>query len=155
MVACFGDSWYDVFTFGGDRLRMTDIQNFLIDIHALVRWFILSLALVGAARSFVSLFTRDAKFMRLDVGLSSAYSGILDAQGLIGILLVAATLTLGQTPPWLHALIMLPAVAVGHLNRRVREQPDRVRHQTQLGIFLGSLVLIVLGLAIIGKLTLP
>jgi hypothetical protein len=134
---------------------MADLQQTLILIHGYIRWFILSLAVVGIARSFVSLFTREAKFMRLDAGLSAAYSGILDAQGLIGILLVFVALTLGETPPWAHALIMLPAIIIGHLARRFRQRPDRVRHQAQLGIFIGSLILVALGLLVIGELKLP
>jgi hypothetical protein len=134
---------------------MADAQHSLILIHSYVRWFILSLALVGAARSFVSLLTRDAKFMRLDAGLSNAYSGILDAQGLIGLLLVFMALNLGENPPWIHAVIMLPAIIAGHLNRRYRQQPDRVRHQVQIGIFIGSLILVAVGLLVIGELKFP
>jgi hypothetical protein len=134
---------------------MTDVQNLLLGIHGIVRWFILSLAVVGAARSFVSIFTRDAKFMRLDVGLSNAYSGVLDLQGLVGVLLIIAALILKTDVPWIHVIIMLPAIVVGHLARRFRDRPDRVRHQVQLSIFIGSLILIVIGLAVINQLYLP
>ena len=139
----------------GEQFNMTDIQNFLIGTHSFIRWFILSLAVAGAARSVVSLLTQDAKFMRLDVGLSNAYSGLLDLQGLFGLLLVIAAIILKDEIPWAHAIIMLPAIGVGHLGRRVRTRPDRIRHQVQLGIFLGSLALIVLGLAVINQLGLP
>ncbi len=134
---------------------MQDIANFLISIHSFIRWFILSLAVVGAARSFVSLLTREAKFVRLDIGLSNAYSGILDLQGFFGVLLVIAALVLQQAVPWLHAIVMLPAIIVGHLNRRVRDRPDRVRHQVQLGIYIGTLILVAIGLAIINQLMIP
>lgn len=134
---------------------MQDIANFLISIHSFIRWFILSLAVVGAARSFVSLLTREIKFVRLDVGLSNAYSGILDLQGFFGVLLVLAALLLQQAVPWLHAIVMLPALVVGHLNRRVRDRPDRVRHQMQLGVYIGTLALSVIGLAIINQSALP
>jgi len=134
---------------------MADVQNTLIIVHNYLRWVILSLALIGAARSLVSLLTRDAKFARLDIGLSRAYSVILDIQGLAGVLLVFTALALSETPPWLHAVIMLPAIIVGHLSRRFRERPDRIRHQAQLGIFIGSLVLIAVGLLVIGELKLP
>ena len=127
----------------------------LILIHGYLRWFILSLALVGAARSFVSLLTRDAKFARLDAGLSIVYSGLLDAQGLIGLLLLLNTLGVNASPRWEHVLIMLPAIFVGHLNRRFRERSDRVRHQAQLGIYIGSLILVVIGLLVFNKLSLP
>jgi hypothetical protein len=134
---------------------MADLQASLSVIHGLIRWIILSLAIVGAARSLVSLLTRDAKFMRLDVGLSNAYAGILDLQALLGVLLVIAALILQMSVPWIHPIIMIPAIVVAHQNRRFRDKPDRVRHQAQLAIFVGSLILIAIGLLVIGQLRLP
>ena len=134
---------------------MQDMANFLSSIHSFIRWFILSLAVVGAARSFVSGLTREAKFVRLDIGLSNAYSGLLDLQGFFGVLLVIAALVSQQSVPWAHAIVMIPAIIVGHLNRRVRDRPDRVRHQVQLGLYLGTLALIAIGLAAINQLVLP
>jgi hypothetical protein len=134
---------------------MTNVIDFLVDVHGLVRWFILSLAVVGAARSLVSMLTVSAKFTRLDVGLSNAYSGILDLQGLIGILMMAAALVTHSAVRWLHPIIMILAIMVGHLNRRFRARPDRTRHQYQAAIYAGSLVLVAIGLALINQLYLP
>jgi hypothetical protein len=134
---------------------MTNVNDFLVDVHGLVRWFILSLAVVGAARSLVSMLTVSAKFTRLDVGLSNAYSGILDLQGLIGILMMAAALVTHSAVRWLHPIIMILAIMVGHLNRRFRARPDRTRHQYQAAIYAGSLVLVAIGLALINQLYLP
>jgi len=134
---------------------MEQIQDSLLTIHSFVRWLILSLALFGAARSFVSMLSVSARFTRLDVGVSRAYAGLLDFQFLVGLLLVLGALTLQQAVPWIHPIIMLPAIIVAHLGRRFAAQPDRQRHQRQLAIYLGSLVLIVAGLAVIGQLALP
>jgi hypothetical protein len=134
---------------------MTNVNDFLVDVHGLVRWFILSLAVVGAARSLVSMLTVSAKFTRLDIGLSNAYSGILDLQGLIGILMMAAALVTHSAVRWLHPIIMILAIMVGHLNRRFRARPDRTRHQYQAAIYAGSLVLVAIGLALINQLYLP
>jgi hypothetical protein len=49
---------------------------------------------------------------------------------------------------------MLPAVVVSHLGRRFNERSNRDRHKAQIGIYLGSLALILLGLAVIGQLRL-
>jgi len=97
----------------------------------------------------------SARFTRLDVGVSRAYAGLLGLQLLLGGLLVLGAATLQDTLPWIHPIIMIPAVIVAHLNRRFRAQPDRKRHQRQLAIYLGSLALIVLGLAVINQLSLP
>jgi hypothetical protein len=138
-----------------EAYRMIQIQDTLIYIHSVVRWLILSLAVFGAARSFVSMLSGSARFTRLDVGVSRAYAVLLDLQLLIGVLLVLAALTLQQAVPWLHPIIMIPAVVVAHLSRRFAAQPDRKRHQAQLAIYLGSLALVAMGLAVIGQLGLP
>jgi len=134
---------------------MTQIQTALTDIHGMLRWLILSLAVFGAARSFVSALSVSARFARLDLGVSRAYAALLDLQLLIGVLLVLAALTLQQAVLWLHPLIMIPAVVIAHLGRRFAAQPDRKRHQAQLAIYLGSLALVAIGLAVIGRLYLP
>jgi uncharacterized membrane protein YphA (DoxX/SURF4 family) len=131
------------------------IQASLLTIHSFVRWLILSLTLFGAARSFVSMLSVSARFTRLDVGVSRAYAGLLDLQLLLGILLVLGALTLQETVPWIHPIVMIPAIIVAHLSRRFATQPDRQRHQRQLAIYLGSLALIAIGLAVIGQLYLP
>ncbi len=134
---------------------MAQIQATLLDIHSMLRWLILSLALFGAARSFVSMLSVSARFTRLDLGVGRAYAVLLDVQLLVGVLLVLAALTVQQPVPWIHPIVMLPAVIVAHLSRRFAAQPDRQRHQAQLGIYLGSLALVVIGLIVIGQAVLP
>ncbi len=134
---------------------MEQIQATLIDIHGMVRWLILSLAVFGTARSFVSMLSVSARFTRLDLGVSRAYPVLLDLQMLLGILLVLATLNIQLAVAWIHPIIMLPAVVIAHLGRRFAAQPDRKRHQVQFALYLGSLALVVIGLAVIGKLSLP
>jgi uncharacterized membrane protein YphA (DoxX/SURF4 family) len=80
---------------------------------------------------------------------------LLDIQLLVGIFLVLAALTVQQPVPWIHPIIMLPAVIVAHLSRRFATRPDRQRHQAQLAIYLGSLALVVIGLVVIGQAVLP
>ena len=133
---------------------MQQIQDTLLYVHSVLRWLILSIAVFGAARSFVSMLSVSARFTRLDLGVSRVYAILLDIQLLVGVLLVLAALTLQQPVPWIHALIMIPAVIIAHLSRRFAAQPDRKRHQAQLAIYLSSLALIVIGLAVIGRLSL-
>jgi hypothetical protein len=134
---------------------MAQIQATLLDIHSMLRWLILSLALFGAARSFVSMLSVSARFTRLDLGVSRAYPVLLDIQLLVGIFLVLAALTVQQPVPWIHPIIMIPAVVVAHLSRRFAARPDRQRHQAQLAIYLGSLALVAIGLVVIGQAVLP
>jgi hypothetical protein len=134
---------------------MIQIQETLVYIHSVLRWLILSLAVFGTARSFVSMLSVSARFTRLDLGVSRVYPLLLDLQLLVGLLLVLAALTLQQPVPWIHPIIMVPAVAIAHLSRRLAGRPDRNRHQAQLAIYLSSLVLVAIGLAVIGQLALP
>ena len=134
---------------------MGQVQGTLIYIHSVLRWLILSLAVFGAARSFVSMLSVSARFARLDLGVSRTYAVLLDLQMLVGVLLVLAALTLQQLVPWIHPIIMIPAVGIAHLSRRFAAQPDRKRHQAQLAIYLGSLALVVIGLIVIGQAVLP
>jgi hypothetical protein len=134
---------------------MIQIQETLVYIHSVLRWLILSLAVFGTARSFVSMLSVSARFTRLDLGVSRVYPLLLDLQLLVGLLLVLAALTLQQPVPWIHPIIMVPAVAIAHLSRRFAARPDRNRHQAQLAIYLSSLALIAIGLAVIGQLALP
>jgi uncharacterized membrane protein YphA (DoxX/SURF4 family) len=134
---------------------MEQIQASLLTIHSFVRWLILSLALFGAARSFVSMLSVSARFTRLDIGVSRAYAGLLDLQLLLGVLLVLGAATLQDAITWIHPIIMIPAIVVAHLSGRFAAQPDRSRHQRQLAIYLGSLALIAGGLAVIDQLYLP
>ena len=134
---------------------MQNVDDILIFTHSILRWFVLSFALFGAARSFVSMLSVSAHYTRLDTGLSRAYSALLDLQGLVGVLLVVTALTLQQSVPWIHPIIMIPAIVVGHLSRRFAMHPERKRHQAQLAIYLGSLALVAIGLAVIGQLSFP
>lgn len=134
---------------------MEQVQQTLLTIHSSVRWLILSLAVFGAARSFVSMLSVSARFSRLDVGVSRAYAGLLDLQLLLGLLLVLVALNSQEPVLWVHPLMMIPAILLAHLSRRFATQPDRKRHQWQLAIYLGSLALIAVGLAVINQLDLP
>jgi len=134
---------------------MEQVQQTLLTIHSYVRWLIISLAIFGTARSFVSMLSVSARFSRLDIGVSRAYAGLLDLQLLFGLLLVLVAFSGQESVVWIHPLIMIPAIVLAHFSRRSATQADRKRHQRQLAIYLGSLVLIAIGLAVINQLYLP
>lgn len=129
-------------------------MEFFLTAHRYLRFVILALAILGTLRSLVSLGTREARFMRLDEGLGRVYSGALDLQMLAGIFIAVLRLTASTPVIWIHPIIMLPAVVISHLSRRFRDRADRERHKAQIGIYLGSLAIILLGLAVVGQLRL-
>jgi len=132
-------------------------MDFFLVAHRYLRFVILALGAIGVLRALVSLGTRQARFMRFDEALSRGFSGALDLQTLAGIALVINLLGQSADVPagrWIHPLVMLPAVVASHFGRRFRHRPDRDRHAAQLGIYLVSLALIAIGLALIGQLRL-
>lgn len=129
-------------------------MEFFQTAHAYLRFVILALGIIGVLRALVSLGTREARFMRVDELLGRGYSGALDLQALVGVVLVLLLMGQSASVPWIHPILMLPAVVVSHFSRRFRDRPDRDRHKAQLGIYAGSLMLIAAGLAVIGELRL-
>lgn len=130
------------------------MEDFLLVAHRYLRFIILAIGILAALRSLVSLGTREAKFMRLDEALGRVYTGALDLQALAGVALIIFLLSASLPVPWVHPVIMLPAIYIGHLGRRFRDRPDRDRHKAQLGVYAGSLALIAVGLLVIGELRL-
>lgn len=129
-------------------------MDFFLTVHAYLRFVILALGVLGGLRALVSLGTRNATFMRVDEMLSRGFSGALDLQMLVGIVLVLSLLGQQASVPWIHPIIMIPAVVVSHLGGRFQNRADRDRQKAQLAIYVGSLLLIVAGLAVIGELRL-
>jgi hypothetical protein len=127
------------------------ISGMLGTIHGELRWIFALVAIVGIARTVYGLVRRK-EFSDLDGRLALIYSILLDLQALYGILLILylAISKLGSwsaTFNWVgwHPIWMLVAVVVGHLGARWKNAPDRVRFQAQLGVYVGSLALIIMG----------
>lgn len=127
---------------------------FALTVHRYLRFVILAFGVLGVLRSLVSLNPREPKFVRVDEVMSRAFSGALDLQMLAGIGLILLYPGEGRPIAWLHPILMFPAVVVSHLGRRFRDRPDRDRLIVQLILYVASLALIVLGLAVIGQLRL-
>lgn len=127
-------------------------MEFLTQIHSAVRWLVL-LAGVAASVKFAAGLIRKAAYTRADRTLGTVYSGILDIQALLGlILLVGLTVQGGGLPPTnriLHALAMFFAVAAAHQTARWREAADARKFRNGLLAYGLSLALILLGIAVI------
>lgn len=127
-------------------------MEFLIQIHSAVRWMVL-LAGIAASVKFAAGLIRKAAYARADRTLGAVYSGILDIQALLGlVLLVGLTVRGGGLPPAnriLHALTMFFAVAAAHQTARWREAADARKFRNGLIAYSLSLALILLGIAVI------
>lgn len=114
-------------------------------IHALIAWLILLVGFVLIVKFAIGT-ARQSPFGRLDRMLAAAYTGLLDLQALLGIVLFLLQLNGGlASPAALHAAVALAGVVVAHLNARWRNQADVVRFRNGLLALGGSYALILAG----------
>jgi hypothetical protein len=124
----------------------------LLEIHSLVRWLVLAAGLAAAAKYAVGLL-RKSVFSRADRILGAVYSGVLDAQALLGlVILVGMGVQANELPPTnhiLHAGTMFFALAAAHQTARWRGAADARRYRNGLIAFCLSLALVALGIVVI------
>lgn len=121
-------------------------MDVLRDIHSIVRWIIVVMGLVVAAKSAYGWLAK-AKFGPADRGLMSAFVGLLDLQLLLGAGLLFS-LKGGVTGDQMeHATTMLLAVAAGHFSMRWRKAPDETRFRNNFIVIIVVFVLIIAGVA--------
>jgi hypothetical protein len=127
-------------------------MDILLGIHSLVRWVILLVAVVAIAKLAYG-WLRAGAYDSADRGLVMGYSGLLDLQALLGlVLLFGNAFVLGEgfpMPRILHAIVMILAVITGHLAGRGRSDPAKTRYRRALAAIAGSLVLVLLGIILI------
>lgn len=124
-------------------------MQILLGVHAFLRWLILVAGLALLVKYAVGT-ARQSPFTGLDRGLAAIYTGLLDLQLLVGIILLLLPLNGGLTPPLvLHVTVALVGVAVAHLNTRWRSRPDVVKFRNGLLALGGSYALILVGVFII------
>jgi len=124
----------------------------VLAIHSIVRWVILLVAIVAVVKLGLG-WRRGGTFDGMDRGVVAGYSGLLDLQMLLGlVLLFGDAIFQGEGFPMvriLHAIVMILAVVAGHLPAMWRQSPNPVRYRNTLGAIVGSLVLIIIGIFII------
>jgi hypothetical protein len=136
------------------------MYELVLALHNLTRWLVLGVALVLIVRSVLGL--RRGSYTPLDRRLGVAYTGLMDLQLLLGLILfgispfmrglfanASAAMQQGSSRFFLleHWVVMLLAVILAHIgSSRVRRTDDeRLKHRQSL-IFYGlSLALVLLG----------
>ncbi len=121
----------------------------LLMAHSVLRWLILLIALVAIVKYMIGWLGKG-QFRGMDRGLMSGFSGLMDLQVTLGIILLLWSGFSGAGFPLsriLHGMIMILAAVVAHLSARWKHADDRTRFQNNLFIVAGSLVLIVIGTA--------
>jgi hypothetical protein len=127
-------------------------MDIVLAIHSIVRWVILLVAVVAIVKLGLG-WLRAGSYDNMDRGVVMGYSGLLDLQALLGmILLFGNGIFLGEGFPMvriLHAIVMILAVVTGHLASGGKQKPPIARYRRSLAAIAGSLVLIVVGIIII------
>jgi len=119
----------------------------LLMIHSYLRWLIVLVALVAIIK-FALGWLRGGEFKGMDRGLSSGFSGLLDLQVTLGLILMIWTGLTGVGFPMFrieHATTMIIAAVVAHLPARWKNAADKVRFRNTLFCILGALLLVYAG----------
>jgi hypothetical protein len=121
------------------------VMEFLLKLHGEMRWLV---ALAGAAvlvRSVLG-WARGAEFRGLDRGMMAAFTGLLDLNFLMGLVLLVGLeggWTSGRVE---HVTTMFLAVVAAHLAAMWRRSDDAARKfRNNLFVVAGALALVLLG----------
>ncbi|MBV6394532.1 MAG: hypothetical protein HFACDABA_00097 [Anaerolineales bacterium] len=122
-------------------------MEFLLTLHSVLRWIIIGVAALAIFK-FALGWAMNSSFKGMDRGLAAGFSGLLDAQVLLGLIFFLWSGFGGEGFPayrWEHMFIMLVAAALGHIPSRLKALGDKQRFLYSVAAILGALALIYLG----------
>lgn len=126
-------------------------MNILFMAHSGLRWLILLVAAIAILKYLVGWLSR-APFKGMDRGLMAGFSGLMDLQATLGIIVLLWTGFAGAGFPRYrleHGLIMIVAAVVAHLSARWKNADDTTRFRNNLFLIVASLLLVVVGLLVL------
>jgi hypothetical protein len=125
-------------------------MTILLMIHSIIRWLIV-IAAVAAIVKFALGWLQGGAFQKIDRILAAAFSGLLDLQATLGLIMLLWTgLVIGLGFPLKnieHATVMIAAAVLGHLPARWKNAADKTRFRNTLFCVLAALVCVYLGVA--------
>src|SRR5512139_974599 len=113
-------------------------MNILLMFHSILRWVILLVALIAILLFLVS-WLRRSQLGGMDRGLMSGFSGLMDLQATLGIvILIWGGLGGIGFPAYRieHGLIMALAAVVAHLSARWKNAEEPLRYRNYFLIIL-------------------
>jgi hypothetical protein len=126
-------------------------MNILLIIHSILRWVILLVGVIALVVFLVN-WLRRSKLQGVDRGLMSGFSGLMDLQATIGIILLIWGGLAGIGFPAYrieHGVIMILAAVVAHLSARWKNAEETLRYRNYFFIILASLVLVFIGISVL------
>jgi hypothetical protein len=121
-------------------------MDFVLMIHSINRWIIVVIAVVALIKFLIG-WLRSSSYQPADRGLMAAYTGLLDLQLLLGIILLIGRGLLNYQIE--HAVTMLIAIILAHLSLLWRDKPDKVKFRNNFLAILVGMVLIIAGVFVL------
>ena len=126
-------------------------MGILLQIHSDVRWLIVLVGVIALVKFLIGWLSKG-KFQKFDRILTSAFSGLVDLQVLLGLIFLIWSGVAGASFPRQrleHAFIMILAAVVAHLPARWKSLGDTQRFRNSFLALLVVGVLIYLGVALL------
>jgi hypothetical protein len=125
-------------------------MEFIVGIHSLVRWLVVVVAVVAVVR-YALVMAGKAQPSGMDRGLISGYTGLLDLNVLLGVIIIVG-LGEWETVQIEHAVTNIIGVAAAHFfaQRAKKIEDAKLKARANLLGVVISLVIIVVGVALIG-----
>ena len=120
----------------------------LLEIHSILRWVIVIVGLIATVKFLIGWISKS-EFGRMDRGLSSGFSGLIDLQVVLGLVYFLVTGFGGAGFPSFsieHTVTMLIAASVAHAPAIVKKRPLN-KFAISFFAVLGALLLIFIGVA--------
>ena len=116
----------------------------LSETHNILRWLVLGVGLVGVSQALWGA-SEGGGTARLGALMPRVFVGLLDLQFLLGVILLVSSRT-----GWVHAVLMLGAVALAHVLhfRAKRSLPEWVRG-SRIALFAFPMIVIFVGVNLI------
>jgi hypothetical protein len=117
----------------------------LLEIHSILRWIIIILGLLAIIKFLIGM-ARKSPFGKMDRGLSSGFSGLMDLQVTLGLLYFLITGFGGVGFPMFrieHLITMLLAAVVAHAPSMFKKAANK--HAVAFYAILGALTLVMIG----------
>ncbi len=131
-----------------------NLIDIIVGVHSLVRWLVVIVAVIAIVR-YALVMAGRVQSSRMDRGLISGYTGLLDLNVLLGLIIIVwQSINAGQVQPaWLeHGVTNIIGVAVAHFfaQRAQKIEDAKLKARTNLLGVVISMAIIVVGVALVG-----